>query len=109
MAAADGAIFTKASIPRWVGVISADSIKLVSAARIVPVMVDASDPSVSSVAAVVIAAKTTTQSRIRPTGYHSSEADASDGAVPAASGRPSRARCPSHQAGSAMARTKAMQ
>ncbi|MGY4418352.1 hypothetical protein ACVWY2_000777 [Bradyrhizobium sp. JR6.1] len=79
--------------------------------RKVPVTVSASDPSVSSAAAVVMTAKAATQSRIRPTGYHSSTGGC--GVVPSpaapAIGRPSSARWPSHQPGRATIIANAMQ
>ncbi len=81
-------------------------------ARIASVMVAASVPNVSSAAIVVRTAKPAIQSRRRPIGYHSSVGEAGappslDGAA-SATGRPSRARCPSHQAGSAIVMAKVM-
>ncbi|MGY4505669.1 hypothetical protein ACVWYH_009626 [Bradyrhizobium sp. GM24.11] len=78
--------------------------------RIASLMADASlpseysDPAVSSVASAAI------QSRIRPSGYHSTWSEAaSEPAMPLAKGLPNKglpsmARWPSHQAGSANAR-----
>ncbi len=76
-------------------------------------MVAASLPNVSSTAIVVSTAKPVVQSRMRPTGYHSNTGIGGDAPLPEVTafgtGRPSNARCPSHQAGRAIAMAKAMQ
>src|SRR5580698_148481 len=107
-AAPAGAMVTSVSTPRSVAATPAAYRKLVTVARMVPVMAAPSEPIASSVAVVVMVANTTIQSRIRPTGYHSSGTGSAAGVGPAAAGRPSRARCPSHQAGSAIVTAKAM-
>jgi hypothetical protein len=116
IAAAAGAIVTSASIHCSVSPVEAASRGPMirnRPRRIAPVMLAASLPSVSRAAIVVSTAKPAIQSRMRPTGYHSSTGAAGDAPLPAATavvtGRPSKARCPSHQAGSATVTTKAMQ
>src|ERR1700761_4239590 len=83
--------------------------------RIAPLMVAASVPSVSNAAMVISTAKPAVHSRMRPTGYHSSATGVATGATLAsvetgwATGRPSRTRYPSHQAGSATPTLNEMQ
>ena len=116
MAAAAGAIGDQSVDPLSVSPVEAASLEPMIRSkprRSAPVMASASLPSVSSAAIVVNAAKPMIQSRMRPTGYHSRSGATCDaplpGGMPPVSGRPSNARCPSHQAGSATVTTKAMQ
>jgi hypothetical protein len=77
--------------------------------RMVSWMLAASVPSISRAAKVVRAAMTPIQSRMRPTGYHSNCGVVASGAkASCAVGRPSKARCASHQAGRATATAKLM-
>ncbi len=72
----------------------------------------ASLPSVSRAAIVLRVAKPAIHKRMRPTGYHSRSSATTGGAsgdeVPTMTGRPSKARWPSHHAGSATVITKAI-
>ena len=114
--AAAGAIFTSASINCSISPVDPASRPLRTRSkprRNVALMVPPSVPSVSRAAMVASAAKPAIQSRIRPIGYHS-RSDATGaapllGATLLLPGRPSRARCPSHQAGNATVTTKARQ
>ena len=76
-----------------------------------PLMVAALGWGPLSAAIVVKVAKLAIQSRIRPTGYDSSSGGAAPlpGEALPSTGRPSSARCPSHQAGSATVNAKARQ
>src|SRR5215831_2203150 len=108
IAAADGAKLTIASMRRLASAPTEASLRARKRSRklrIVFAMAAASDPNVNRVAPVENTAKPAIQSRMRPDGYHSSAGAAlgARGSLPAGrpTGRPSRQRWPSQQAGSA--------